>query len=202
MHLCVRHEPADRRVPSAIQPPADKIFTEEDWNSESTVRLERHTLRGRGDSLAHSATAVNKRTFGRGRLQLEVGAYRLSKRLAEQAAWRLVREQTRDKPVELAVINPSFVLGPPFSTRTDSTSISVAKRLIEGAFAVRQSRSHTAGLALSLTPGSSKTALRDRAWPLSMFATWHERTSKPCCVPRLRGTDSSSRAARATRTSS
>jgi len=46
----------------------------------------------------------------------------------------LIREQSR---VELAVVNPSFVLGPPFSTRTDSTSIAVVKRLIEGGFAVR-----------------------------------------------------------------
>jgi len=75
MHLCVRREPADRRVPSAIQPPADKIFTEEDWNSESTVRLERHTLRGRGDPLAHSATVAQTHIWAR---SLAARGWRLS----------------------------------------------------------------------------------------------------------------------------
>jgi nucleoside-diphosphate-sugar epimerase len=80
------------------------VFTEADWNHEST---------------------------------LERGPYRLSKRLAEERAWQLVQEL--GGRVELAVINPSFVVGrpsawsPSFAT---STSVLFAKNLIEGKFAV------------------------------------------------------------------
>ena len=42
---------------------------------------------------------------------LEEGAYRMSKSLAEHAAWEFSNQ------LEVTTINPSFILGPPLSTR-------------------------------------------------------------------------------------
>jgi len=55
--------------------------------------------------------------------------YAYSKVYAEKKAWELVE----GKDIELVVCNPAFVLGPPLSSRTDSTSIKVIKGLLEGA---------------------------------------------------------------------
>jgi len=59
---------------------------------------------------------------------LDNAPYRLSKRLAEEEAWKLAKEHG----IELATINPAFVLGPPVSTRTDGTSIGTMKWLLTG----------------------------------------------------------------------
>jgi nucleoside-diphosphate-sugar epimerase len=67
-------------------PPPDKVWTEADWNMDSTI--------------------INS-------------PYRLSKRLAEQAAFEFGREHGLD----VVAINPSFIMGPPMSSRTDSTSV-------------------------------------------------------------------------------
>ena len=64
----------------------EQVWTEDDWNLDSTI-----------------ADAP----------------YRLSKRLAEEAAWAFARENG----IDLAVVNPAFVMGPPHSTRVDGTSI-------------------------------------------------------------------------------
>ena len=45
-------------------------------------------------------------------LQGKIGAYSKSKTLAERAAWDFVNTLKSDHPMELAVINPSYVLGP------------------------------------------------------------------------------------------
>jgi len=77
------------------RPADDKVFTEEDWNLEST---------------------------------LSSAPYRLSKRLAEEAAWDFAKRNE----MNLTTICPSFVLGPAHSTRIDSTSIKTIKNLLEG----------------------------------------------------------------------
>jgi dihydroflavonol-4-reductase len=55
-----------------------------------------------------------------------IGAYSKSKTLAERAAWDFVEAQKDAHPLELAVINPSFVLGPTLGTdlRTSGELIS------------------------------------------------------------------------------
>jgi len=60
---------------------------------------------------------------------IQNGAYPLSKVLAERAAWDLIPSLA---PMELVVINPSFVLGPPLSARIDATSVKMIKAMLEG----------------------------------------------------------------------
>jgi len=79
-------------------PSPEKVWTEEDWNLEST---------------------------------LTKNPYRYSKRIAEEAAWNF---QKQNPNFELVVINPSFVLGPPFSSRVDSTSVLVVSKIFNGHF--------------------------------------------------------------------
>ena len=61
---------------------------------------------------------------------LEKGAYRLSKRLAEQAAWDFVGGES--PPFELVTVCPSFVLGPVLSSRADAESVMFQKRALDG----------------------------------------------------------------------
>eukprot|EP00891_Asterochloris_glomerata_P004943 jgi/Astpho2/4943/Aster-06679 len=58
----------------------------------------------------------------------KAGGYRYSKTVAEQAAWEIAKKEDLD----LCVINPTFVLGPVISERTDATSIKNVKDLLEG----------------------------------------------------------------------
>uniref|UniRef100_A0A7S1KM56 3-beta hydroxysteroid dehydrogenase/isomerase domain-containing protein n=1 Tax=Percolomonas cosmopolitus TaxID=63605 RepID=A0A7S1KM56_9EUKA len=70
---------------------------------------------------------------------LETEAYPLSKVLAEKKAWELVQnKELNTRGVRLTTVNPSFVLGPPLSDRTDSTSVVAIKEILENA--------HTKGL--------------------------------------------------------
>jgi len=55
-------------------------------------------------------------------------AYAKSKTLAEQAAWDFVRDQA--PTINLTVINPGFVMGPPLDTNF-GTSIRVVERLLK-----------------------------------------------------------------------
>jgi len=59
---------------------------------------------------------------------LTAGPYRYSKRLAEEAAWELAKELD----IELSVMNPSFILGPPVLKRIEGESLSLMARLLEG----------------------------------------------------------------------
>jgi len=82
----------------SVRKPQDfekKIWTEEDWNDEST---------------------------------LEEGAYRMSKSLAEHKAW-----EYKEK-IEVAVINPAFIMGPSLSSRIDAVSVSTAIGMLDGSF--------------------------------------------------------------------
>ena len=74
------------------------IFTEEDWNTTS--------------SLKHQP-------------------YSYSKTLAEKEAWKFQKEQHR---WDLVVINPSFVMGPSLSNRTDGESTEFMIQLLSGGF--------------------------------------------------------------------
>lgn len=55
--------------------------------------------------------------------------YSYSKTVAEQAAWRAAEEQDRYR---LVTINPSFIIGPSLSARTDSTSVDFVLTLANG----------------------------------------------------------------------
>ncbi len=57
--------------------------------------------------------------------------YAYSKLLAEKEAWEIHEKQ---KSWELVVLNPSFVLGPSLSKRTDSTSVETMIQLGNGTF--------------------------------------------------------------------
>jgi len=61
---------------------------------------------------------------------LEGAPYFLSKVLAEKAAW----EYCEKNDIKLTTINPNFVMGPPLSPRTDSTSVGMIMAIMKGAF--------------------------------------------------------------------
>jgi nucleoside-diphosphate-sugar epimerase len=61
---------------------------------------------------------------------LENAPYFLSKVLAEKAAWEFCEKNG----IILTSICPNFVMGPPLSTRGDSTSVNMIKQLLDGAF--------------------------------------------------------------------
>jgi len=75
--------------------PVGHIFTEFDWNLDSTLTGE---------------------------------TYRYSKRVAEEAAWNIAKE----KKLDLVVMNPSFILGPILTSRSDATSIKAVKSFLDG----------------------------------------------------------------------
>jgi len=67
--------------------------------------------------------------------RLDLNPYRLSKRLAEEAAWKFIKEhQEQGSKMDLVTILPSFVLGPPVSARTDGTSIKTVRSFMIGAY--------------------------------------------------------------------
>jgi len=96
----------------------DHVYTEDDWQMDA--------------SLIHKP-------------------YRMSKRLAELEAWRFHMQtpdasaeslvdkgsyfSNDDNAVQVSVINPAFILGPPVLTRVSGESVLFMKRMIEGAFA-------------------------------------------------------------------
>jgi nucleoside-diphosphate-sugar epimerase len=55
-------------------------------------------------------------------------SYQVSKTEAERAAWRLANEAG----LEMATVNPSFIIGPPRTSRTDSESLKYMKAILEG----------------------------------------------------------------------
>jgi len=61
---------------------------------------------------------------------LENSPYQLSKVLAEKAAWEFCEKND----ITLTTICPNFVLGPPLSVRSDSTSIKMIMAIMKGAF--------------------------------------------------------------------
>jgi len=73
-----------------------KVWTEEDWNTTSS---------------------------------LTEGPYRLSKVLAEKYTWEWAEKHPH---VHVVTILPTFIIGPPLSTRAEATSIKVVKELLDG----------------------------------------------------------------------
>lgn len=65
-------------------------------------------------------------------LQGKVAAYPKSKTMAERAAWDFVNQP--DMTLELATINPSYVLGPVLDARQTSTSVEVIRKLLRRDF--------------------------------------------------------------------
>jgi len=61
---------------------------------------------------------------------IEKSPYFLSKVLAEKAAWEFCEKNG----IVLTTICPNFVMGPPCSTRGDSTSVNMVKQLLSGAY--------------------------------------------------------------------
>jgi len=61
---------------------------------------------------------------------LEKSPYSLSKVLAEKAAWEFCEKNG----ITLTTICPNFVMGPPLSVRTDSTSVNMIMGIMKGAF--------------------------------------------------------------------
>jgi nucleoside-diphosphate-sugar epimerase len=57
----------------------------------------------------------------------KMGAYEKSKTLAERAAWDFVRELPSERKLELATINPSYVLGPSLSGAENASNEIVGK---------------------------------------------------------------------------
>lgn len=64
----------------------------------------------------------------------EIDAYAKSKTLAEQAAWKYVRNQESNQPFELTVINPSNVMGPLLDGADLGTSATTIKDFLSGAY--------------------------------------------------------------------
>jgi nucleoside-diphosphate-sugar epimerase len=61
----------------------------------------------------------------------EISAYPKSKTLAEKAAWEYVENLPEGQSLELAVVNPGYVLGPVINDR-QPTSVVLHKTLLEG----------------------------------------------------------------------
>lgn len=58
--------------------------------------------------------------------------YRFSKAEAERAAWKFAEEEAGD--MSIVTMCPSFVMGPPLSARTDSTSVKFVMKCLDGTF--------------------------------------------------------------------
>jgi len=64
----------------------------------------------------------------------EIAPYAKSKTVAELAAWDFLEQRPGGHPFELAVINPSFVLGPLLDEQSQGTSVDTIKRLMTGGY--------------------------------------------------------------------
>ena len=63
-----------------------------------------------------------------------IDAYAKSKTLAEQAAWEYASNQDANQPLELTVINPSFVMGPLLDGTALGTSAKTIKDFLSGVY--------------------------------------------------------------------
>eukprot|EP01006_Ploeotia_vitrea_P042846 TRINITY_DN66664_c1_g1_i1.p1 TRINITY_DN66664_c1_g1~~TRINITY_DN66664_c1_g1_i1.p1 ORF type:complete len:390 (+),score=57.22 TRINITY_DN66664_c1_g1_i1:65-1234(+) len=66
---------------------------------------------------------------------LQQGPYRYAKTQAEKAAWEFVHNNQDPRKLELVVLNPSFIVGPPLFPRNDSTSVNLVKSFLDGTLA-------------------------------------------------------------------
>jgi len=126
-----------------------KVYTEDDWNMESTIEDE---------------------------------PYCLSKRLAEQAAWKFIEDSPSE--MELVSINPGFILGPTHSSRVDSLSVSAIVNTLNGTFLAEGSpptcfgcvdvrdvaRAHILGMELAQAAGQRFLLSSERGIPTLEWA--------------------------------
>lgn len=61
-----------------------------------------------------------------------ITAYAKSKTLAEEAAWKFIKEEGGS--MELATVNPAGIFGPPLIIPTESTTCGIIKQMLTGAF--------------------------------------------------------------------
>ena len=61
-----------------------------------------------------------------------VSAYAKSKTLAERSAWDFVKNQNKENPMELSVVNPGPVFGPSLSDNLEGASMGMFKNMILG----------------------------------------------------------------------
>ena len=61
-----------------------------------------------------------------------VSAYAKSKTLAERSAWNFVKNQNKENPMELSVVNPGPVFGPSLSGNLEGASMGMFKNMILG----------------------------------------------------------------------
>ena len=88
----------------------------------SSVAAVFHGQNGRTEPFSESDwTIVNE----------HIDAYAKSKTLAEQVAWEFMESLPADHPMEMAVINPGYVIGPVFDSR-EKTSAELLKTYMEG----------------------------------------------------------------------
>ena len=62
----------------------------------------------------------------------DINTYTKSKTLAEKAAWDFISEQTEDVPMELTVIAPGGVFGPPLGRNISGQSMSMLVQMLGG----------------------------------------------------------------------
>ena len=63
---------------------------------------------------------------------VNISTYTKSKTLAENAAWEFIDNQGGEKPIELVVIAPGGVLGPPLGHRITGESMSMMNKMLHG----------------------------------------------------------------------
>lgn len=125
-----------------------------------------------------------------------IDAYAKSKTLAEQAAWEYVSNQDANQPLELAVINPSFVMGPLLDGAALGTSATVIKDFLSGAYPgtarlswflvdVRDvAAAHLAAMTFPKAPGNRYICASELIWLADVakalnknFAEWGYKVS-------------------------
>jgi dihydroflavonol-4-reductase len=67
-------------------------------------------------------------------LEGKITPYPKSKTIAEKAAWEFVNQQDSDHPIELSVINPSFVMGPLLDGQHSGTSSETIRKTLAGEY--------------------------------------------------------------------
>lgn len=87
----------------------------------SSVAAVSHGYNGRTEPFTEADWSV---------IDYQIDSYSRSKTLAEQAAWEFIESLPPEHPLELAVINPGFVIGPVLDDR-DKTSAELHKTYLE-----------------------------------------------------------------------
>ncbi len=102
----------------------------------STANVKRVVLTS-SDAAIHGGHSEKVRGFDEtdwSDLSGNIDAYTKSKTLAEQAAWEYVKKQDSNQPLELTVINPSFVMGPLLDGAALGTSAKFIKGFLSGTY--------------------------------------------------------------------